>query len=68
MTSSTSEEKPSETLDSIKRGLRDRNLAKVARVTGISRQTVWSIANGLNTNPSYRTIETLSAYLRGELD
>ena len=56
------------TLDAVKRGLRDRNLAKVAQVTGISRQTVWNIANGLTANPSALTVERLASYLRGELD
>lgn len=56
------------TLEAVKWGLRDRNLSQVARVTGISRQSVWSIANGLTANPSHKTVERLAAYLRGELD
>lgn len=55
-------------LAGIRRELRDRNLAHVARITGISRQTVWNITNGITTNPSHKTVERLAEYLRGDLD
>ena len=55
-------------LPEIQRRLEDRNLSEVARRVGMTRQQVWSIASGLNTNPSYETIKRLSDYLTGASD
>lgn len=48
-------------LDEIKEKLRDRNLAHIARETGISHMTIWKVktcADGC----SYRTLKILSEY------
>ena len=53
------------TLKEIRDELADRNLAEVARRVGMTRQQLWLIVNGVNTNPTLRTMERLSAYLSG---
>lgn len=53
-------------LPEIRRQLEDRNLSEVARRVGMTRQQVWAIASGANTNPSYETIKRLSVYLTGD--
>lgn len=52
-------------LPEIQRRLEDRNLSEVARRVGMTRQQVWAIASGINTNPSYETIKRISDYLTG---
>ena len=56
----------SATLARIVAALADRNHAAVARKTGIHENTIRSIARGVNKNPSFVTIEKLTAYLFGE--
>ena len=56
------------TLKEIRAELSDRNLAEVARRVGMSRQQLWLIANGVNANPTLRTLERLSDYLTGKDD
>ena len=51
------------TLEQIKRELRDRNLAEVARRIGMTRQQLWLIATGINGNPTTKTVERISEYL-----
>jgi len=50
-------------LEEIRDKLRDRNLAAVARETGISHITVWKVRSGNQSNFSYATIRILSDYL-----
>jgi DNA-binding phage protein len=51
------------TLQEIRRRLRDRNLAEVARELNMHRQSLWRIAAGVNNNPTTKTVEKISAYL-----
>lgn len=53
------------TLLEIRERLSDRNLTTVAERTGLSYPTVYMIAKGRQTNPSYSTIEKLTQYLTG---
>lgn len=48
----------------IRKKLSDRVLSEVAKRTGISYQTIVSLANGKNTNPTYRVVQALQAYFR----
>jgi transcriptional regulator with XRE-family HTH domain len=50
-------------LDEIRIELGDRNLSEVARRTGIHWNTLYSIYNGRNKNPTPATIEKLAHYL-----
>ena len=50
------------TLDEIVQKLQDRHLPTVAKNTGINYRTVYNIKNGINTNPSYETVEKLYQY------
>jgi DNA-binding phage protein len=52
------------TLEQIRKALEDRNLAEVARRTGVSRDTLYRIASGVGA-PSYDTLKSLSDYLTG---
>lgn len=52
-------------LDQIRAALDDRNLEKVAENTGIHRNTISALRTGINTNPTYATLKTLSDYLSG---
>lgn len=51
------------TLDEMIRLLSDRNLSEISRRTGLSRQLIWSIASGNNTNPTLDTFRRIEAYL-----
>lgn len=51
------------TLDQIKDALSDRNCTAVAKATGLHWNTVRAIKNGVERDPSYSTIKTLSDYL-----
>jgi DNA-binding XRE family transcriptional regulator len=51
------------TLAQIKDRLQDRRIDKVAKATGLARQTVHEIKAGINTNPKLNTMLALSAYL-----
>lgn len=51
------------TIDQIAEHLQNRNLTKLSYKTEISRQTLSSIVNGTNKNPSYNVVEKLSDYL-----
>ena len=50
------------TLEQISKRLKDRNLAEVARQTGVSHVTVWKASTG-RYGLSYSTVLTLSEYL-----
>lgn len=50
-------------IDEIVKRLKDRNLATVARQSGVSYTSLWQIANNLQTHPKYKNIEKLSDYL-----
>jgi transcriptional regulator with XRE-family HTH domain len=51
------------TIEQIEQHLANRNLTKLSYKTEISRQTLSSIANGTNKNPSYEVLKKLSEYL-----
>jgi hypothetical protein len=50
-------------LEDIVQQLQGRNLGKVIAKTGISRVTVYDIAEGRNTNPTGKSLRLLSTYL-----
>ena len=50
-------------LDQIRTALDDRNIEKVSARTGIHRNTIAAIRNGVNANPTYATMKLLSDYL-----
>lgn len=51
------------TLDEIRNKLKDRNLSYVAREIGMSRQQLWAIIKGRNTNPTIKTMRKIQKYL-----
>lgn len=54
-------------LSEIREGLGRACIARAARQTGLAYHTVYRIARGAVTNPSYDTLMKLSTYLaRGE--
>lgn len=46
--------------------LKDTNLAAVARKTDLSYRTVFKIANGTNTSPTFNTVKKLAEYFRAK--
>ena len=50
---------------SVINGLRDRSMAKVARIVGLHENTVRGIASGKNEKPALETLEKLADYLFG---
>ncbi len=50
-------------IEEIVKRLKDRNLTTVARHAGVSYQSLWQIANGLQKQPKYKVVEALSDYL-----
>lgn len=54
------------TLQEIREALSDRNLKEVSRLTDIHYTTVYGIATGKHTNPTYQTFRKLEAYLNGK--
>ncbi len=50
-------------LDEIQKRLQDRNLAVVARKTGLAHMTVWKVKAAKQENFAYDTIKRLSDYL-----
>lgn len=48
------------------RMLADTNLAAVAKKVSLSYGTVYRIANGTNTTPSFSTVKKLVDYFRGK--
>ena len=53
------------TLKEIRESLKDKNLSDVGRKLSKpkTRQQMWEIASGLNSNPKAETLEALSDYL-----
>lgn len=51
------------TLPQIKKALADMNLSAVSRATGVNYQMIWRIANGVDQNPTYKTLSAISDYL-----
>lgn len=51
------------TLDEIRALLQDRRIDKVAKATGLHRNTVTEIRDGMQTNPTLRVMLLLSDYL-----
>ena len=51
------------TLEELKLKLEDRNLKQVAKNSGVSYETVLTIATGKNKNPSYNSVLKLINYL-----
>lgn len=49
--------------EKIQSALRDRNLSKVSKQTGLSYMTVWRISHGCAGNIEYNTVAKLSEYL-----
>jgi len=55
------------TLDQIRDALKDRRPAMVAQSTGLHVNTVMRIRDGMNTNPTYEVVASLSKYLQGKV-
>lgn len=53
-------------LEEIAERLKDRRLYRVAEVTGLSYQTIRTIVNGTNKNPTIETVQLLEDYLNGK--
>lgn len=53
------------TLEDLKTKLEDRNLIEVSKRSGVSYQTVSTLAKGTNKNPSYVSVLKLVNYLNG---
>ncbi len=53
-------------LQYVVRMLKDRNLRKVAENVGLSYMTVYKIAKGINTTPSFSTVKKLAEYFGSE--
>jgi hypothetical protein len=53
-------------LERIRKALIDRKIDKVAEATGLHKNTIFSIMNGTNTNPTLLTLTKLNAYLFGK--
>ena len=51
-------------LEEVREKLKPFNLKEVAKATGLKYQTVYWIASGRSTNPSYETVSTLVKFLR----
>lgn len=51
------------TLEQIRDGLRDRKISVVSQETGISRLSLYRIANGVTNEPRHSTVMILSEYL-----
>lgn len=52
------------TLDQIRTALQDRNLAIVAKGSGVHVNTLWRIRSGQATNATLRTVERIRKYLQ----
>lgn len=51
-------------LDEVRNALRDRRLDIVAAATGLSEQTIATIRDGKNRNPTLATLQKLIDYLK----
>lgn len=53
-------------LQYVVRQLADTNLKAIARNVGLSYMTVYRIAKGTNTEPTFSTVKKLAEYFRGK--
>lgn len=53
-------------LHEIKEALQDRRLNVVAQATGIHENTIRTIRDNPNANPTYKVVESLVKYLKGD--
>lgn len=53
-------------VEEIRRKLHGMNIKKVSRDTGLHFNTIYSIANGKKTNPTYNVVLKLSEYFGEE--
>lgn len=53
-------------IEEIRDLLLDRNASAVAKATGVHPNTIRSLKNGSNLNPSYEVIKKLSDYLEAK--
>jgi transcriptional regulator with XRE-family HTH domain len=51
-------------LHELRQKLKPFNLKEVAKATGLKYQTVYWIASGRSTNPSYESVSTLVKFLK----
>lgn len=51
------------TIEEIREKLKDRNLMKVHKATGVGYSNLHGIANGQRSNPTYKVLSALSNYL-----
>lgn len=51
-------------LQYVRRQLVDTNLTAIARNVGLAYMTVYRIANGTNTAPSFKSVKKLADYFR----
>lgn len=56
------------TLGQIREFLADRRLDVVSEKTGLHRNTLAAIRDGINENPTLKTIEALSDYFAGQCE
>lgn len=52
------------TIEQIRDALRDRNLSKVSRASGVSYRVIWRIARGAD-DAGYNAVKRISDYLEG---
>jgi transcriptional regulator with XRE-family HTH domain len=52
----------------IRKALKEVNLSTCAKEAGIHYQQVWRIANGIDVNPQYKTLEKLSDWVESQED
>ena len=53
------------TIEAIRLALRDRRISMVAEATGLHYNTIRSVRDNEDANPSYKVLKALSAYLEG---
>ena len=56
------------TLAEMRKALADKNLSQVGRETEIHPNQVWRLANGVDQNPTYKTLEKLDNWLTEQAD
>ena len=54
-------------VEQVKEKLKDRNITVIAQETGVSRQTIYNMVNGVST-PSLETLTALSSYFEEEVE
>ena len=56
------------TLDQIRARLRDSSPMKVSKACGVHYQTIRAIRDGVNANPTWRSVKALSDYLESVVE